>query len=499
MAIAEEDGQTAQYDTKPLGRLKAASRFIDRIYVERGIDSLQDNSQNKCSHGCPYFDPLSIQPILIRLHAAAAAHTKGRPVSSLFESQVEQIRTEFPALAREMNGQPVVYFDGAAGTQVHQTVISAITDYLCHRNANHEGLFATSLESDAMLAEVHQAAADFLGADDPDCVSFGPNMTTLTLALSRAMARQWQPSDEIIVTRLDHDANVRPWLLAAEDAGAVVKFVEIHREDCTLDLSSFEQALSKRTRLVAVGLASNAVGTINPLKQMIESAQAHGALTFVDAVHWGPHQLIDVAQLNCDFLACSAYKFFGPHIGMLWGRRGLLESMSAYKLRPASDSLPGKWMTGTQNHECLEGTLAAFHYLADLGRRVIDDDALSAREALKHAYRAIAEYESKLIWQLIDGLKQIPGIKVWGITDPARSAERLPTLALTHNKKTASQLARELASAGIFAWHGNYYALELTESLGLEPEGMLRLGVVHYNTQAEIVRVLEELERICGA
>lgn len=389
-----------------------------------------------------------------------------------------------------------MFFDGPAGTQVPQGVIDAIADYLSHRNANHGGLFATSRESGAMLDNAHRAAADFLGADDPDCVYFGPNMTTLTFALSRALAKTWQPGDEVVVTRLDHDANVTPWVLAAEGAGATVRYVEFNREDCTLDMQDFRAKLSDKTRLVAVGCASNSTGSVNPVREICAAAREVGASSFLDAVHHAPHALIDVAEFGCDFLACSAYKFFGPHIGIAWGRRELLESLTAYKLRPAPDDLPGKWMTGTQNHECIAGVLAAVEYLADLGRDFASDQTLDRRAALQASYRAVGEYERALVTQLLSGLREIGDVKVWGITDPARYGERLPTVSITHKRLAAAEIARRLGEAGIFVWHGNYYALQITETLGLEPDGMVRIGLVHYNTDEEVARLLQALNEL---
>lgn len=280
-----------------------------------------------------------------------------------------EARQQFPALLRQVNERTAVFLDGPAGTQVPQSVIDAITNYYVQHNANHGGAFVTSQESDDILRETHQAIADLLGASDPECVAFGANMTSLTFALSRALGQTWQSGDEIIVSRLDHDANVRPWVLAAEDAGAQVRFVEIRREDCTLDLDDLKSKLNERTRLVALGCASNSVGTINPYRDVIGWAHEVGALVFLDAVHYAPHALIDVESWDCDFLACSAYKFFGPHVGILWGKRKHLQSLTAYKLKTVPDSVPDKWMTGTQNHECLAGTLAAVNYLADIGHK----------------------------------------------------------------------------------------------------------------------------------
>lgn len=415
---------------------------------------------------------------------------------TLLEQHVGSLRQQFPALSREVNGRPAVFFDGPAGTQVPQRVIDALAHYLAHSNANYGGEFLTSRESDAMLDETHRAVADLLGANDPACVSFGPNMTTLTFALSRTLARRWRPGDEVVVTRLDHDANVTPWVLAARDAGVTVRYVDFRREDCTLDMESFRAQLSPRTRLVAVGCASNSTGSINPVREICAAAHAVGALTFLDAVHFAPHALVDVEDLGCDFLACSGYKFFGPHVGIMWGRRDLLESLIAYKVRPASNELPSKWMTGTQNHEGLAGTLEAVNYLAGVGRMVTRQPALSRREALQAAYAEIRQYETKLVGRLLSGLHEMPDVKIYGIVDPARLSERMPTVSITHRRWPAIEVARRIGEAGIFAWHGNYYALQITEVLGLEPQGMVRLGLVHYNTADEVDRCLEALRAL---
>lgn len=407
--------------------------------------------------------------------------------------QIEYCRRQFPALRRELGGQPAVYFDGPAGTQVPQGVIDAVSHYYRHNNANHGGLYATGRESDAVLDQAHQAMADVLGVDDPDTTCFGPNMTTLTFALSRALSRTWKAGDEVIVTRLDHDANVTPWVLAAQDVGATVKFVEIHREDCTLDLDDFRSKITDRTRLVAVGCASNSVGTINPVAEICQWARQAGALSFLDAVHFAPHALIDVESFGCDFLACSAYKFFGPHLGVMWGRRELLEELAAYKVRPATNSLPGKWMTGTQNHEGIAGSLAGVDYLADIGRRHAANESLDRRAALREAFAAIGEYERDLFGRMLAGLAELNEVAVWGIADLDRLTERLPTVSITHSRLRPAELAEYLGDHGIFVWHGNYYALQLTETLGLEPDGMVRIGLVHYNTATEVDRLLNAL------
>lgn len=406
---------------------------------------------------------------------------------------VEQCRRQFPALSRRVGERPAVFFDGPGGTQTPQRVIEAVGHYLGHTNANHGGLFATARESDQLLASAHLGLADFLGADGPDCIIFGQNMTSLTFALSRALARTWNKGDEIVVTRLDHDANVSPWVLAARDAGAVVRFAPLNDEDCTLNLDALRGLLNERTRLVAVGCASNAVGTINPVRDIADWAHRAGALVFLDAVHFAPHGLIDVQALGCDFLACSTYKFFGPHLGVLWGRRSLLETIEAYKVRPAASTLPDKWMTGTQSHEAIAGALAAVEYLADLGRTLTGNDALDRRAALREAYREIGVYERELVSRLLAGLDQLSAVKVWGITDLERLQERVATVSFTHERFSPAEMAEQLARAGFFTWHGNYYALELTEALGLEPEGMLRVGMVHYNTLTEVERLLEAL------
>lgn len=401
------------------------------------------------------------------------------------------IRARFPALNRLQNGEPVAYFDGPAGSQVPFQVADAVSRYLFSTNANRGAPFTTSLQSDELLNEAHKAVADFLGTPDPDCIAFGANMTTLTLALSRALGRTWKPGDEILVTQLDHDANVTPWVLAAKDAGAVVKHIRFHPEDCTLDLDDFEKKLTDKTRLLAVGYASNATGTVNPIKEMIEAAHSAGAMVFVDAVHYAPHRRIDVMDLDCDFLAVSAYKFFGPHVGVLFGKREHMESLTPYKLRPAPNSLPGKWMTGTQNHEGIAGTASAIEYLVSLSGTSAGE--ISRRDALKRSYQVIQKHEETLCGRLLSGLAELPRLKVWGITDPLRMSERVPTVSLTHESKSPGQLAMALAEQGLFCWPGNHYALPFTEAMGLEPGGTLRIGLLHYNTEGEVDRLLRAL------
>ncbi len=404
-------------------------------------------------------------------------------------------RQQFPALSRQIAGQPVVYLDGPAGSQVPQRVVDAVGQTLLEMNANHGGHFASSRESDAMLQSAHRAMADLLGTDSAEGTVFGANMTSLTFAFSRALARTWKPGDEIIVTRLDHDANVTPWVLAARDAGATVKRVSFRPQDCTLDLDELSRALSSRTRLVAVGCASNASGTINPVEEITSLAHQAGAQVYLDAVHFAPHGLIDVDRWGCDYLTCSAYKFFGPHVGVLWGRPELLEKVEPYKVRPAADTIPDRWMTGTQNHEGIAGVLAAIEYLADLGRRSAPA-AADRRSALAAAYSDIGAYERQLSRQLLAGLSELPSVKIWGITDAARLDERVPTVSITHRDIPAPQLAEQLGDRGIFAWHGNFYALEFSEALGLEPAGLVRLGLLHYNTAEEVERLLSVLREL---
>lgn len=406
------------------------------------------------------------------------------------ELDIDAIRTQFPALARAVAGRPVAHLDGPAGSQVPDRVLDAVTRYLTHQNANTHGSFLTARLSDSMLVQARQGVADLLGSDDPELVVFGPNMTTLTLALSRAMARRWSPGDEIVVTRLDHDANVTPWVLAARDAGATVHHVPFRPEDTTLDLDALHRCLGKRTRLVAVGAASNATGTINPVRAICSAAHAVDAEVFVDAVHFAPHGAIDVQAWGCDYLSCSAYKFFGPHVGMLWGRREPMAELPVYQVRPAGDAMPDRWMTGTQNHEGIAGTLAAIDYLADLGRDT-GSPGTSRREGLVEAFDRIGRYERALARRLLEGLSRNEAVRIYGITDLDRLAERTPTISFTHRDLTPREVAERLGEQGIFVWEGNYYALEVTEQLGLEPDGMVRVGMLHYNTADEVDRLVD--------
>jgi len=400
------------------------------------------------------------------------------------------LRAQFPSLALRQNGQPVVFLDGPGGTQVPQRVIDAVTGYYREMNANDSGAFLTSRRSDAMLAEAHRAAADFINAASPDEVKFGLNMTTHTFHLSRSVGATLQPGDEVVVTVLDHEANVSPWE-ALQELGVVVRRVDIRTDDVTLDLADLERKLNSRTRLVAIGYASNAVGTINPVAEIVRRAHDVGALAYVDAVHYAPHGPIDVQALDADFLVMSAYKFFGPHVGVLYGKAGVLERLPAYKVRPAHD----RFETGTQNHEGIAGTLAALEYLAEVGERA--GAGSDRRERLRTGMTAIKAYERTLSETLMSGLKRIPAVRVWGISDPARFAERTPTFAIRLGDMPPLETARRLGDRGIFVWDGDFYAQALIERLGLfDTGGVVRIGMTHYNTIKEVDRLLDALEAL---
>jgi cysteine desulfurase family protein (TIGR01976 family) len=426
------------------------------------------------------------------------------------------VRSQFPSLAQTVNGHPAAFLDGPGGTQVPQRVIDAISAYLSHDNANTAGAYATSRHTDAMIARARGAMAGFLhcGADE---IVFGPNMTTLTFAISRAIGRELKAGDEILVTRLDHDANVSPWTTMAEDRGITVRWAEFNVADCTLDMADLASKINKNTKLVAVGYASNGVGTINPVKEIVRLAHNVGALAYIDAVHYAPHGLIDVAALDCDFLVCSTYKFFGPHMGVLYGKREHLQRFRPYKVRPNTNAIPNCWEWGTLNHECIAGIEACVEYIADLGRksraslegpfdsaqgrqpgRLSPHTQLTDRRgAIEAAYAIIHEHEHALLEKMMSGLKAIPGLKIYGITDPARFNDRCPTFAVRIEGHSPLELATKLGERGIFTWDGNYYALNLTEWLDVEKSGgFLRIGLAHYNTADEVDRVLAALHEI---
>jgi cysteine desulfurase family protein (TIGR01976 family) len=410
------------------------------------------------------------------------------------------IRQQFPSLDR-----PAVFLDNPAGTQIAKQSLERINRYLLECNANHGGAFATSQDSDELLHEAHAAMADFLNASSPDEIAFGANMTTLTLHLSRSLARTLSPGDELVVTRLDHDANISPWLLVAEERSCHVTWVDFDVEDCTLKLDDFEKALEREPKIVAFGYASNATGTINPARQLTKLAKEAGALVYIDAVQYAPHGPIDVQALGCDFLVCSAYKFFGPHAGALYGKLDLLEDLKAYKVRPAPDEPPGKWMTGTQNHEGIAGILGALEYFEWLAGWFADEQKLSLagegyagrRLNLKAAMTAIRAYEFELSRALIEAVESVPGTHIHGLTDRKRLDERVPTVSFTLEGRHPRKIAEALGKAGFYVWDGNYYALAVTERLGVESNGgMVRVGPVHYNTLDEIARFGEALKEI---
>ena len=410
---------------------------------------------------------------------------------------VTNIRRQFPALQEAYNGRPAIFFDNPGGTQVPQRVIDAMVDYFTRRNANTHGAFETSARTDAVIDEARQAAADLLGAQ-PNEIIFGNNMTSLTFHLSRSLAREIRPGDEIVVTRLDHDANIAPWMALARDTGASLQMVDVDLENCTLDLDHLHSLITTRTKLVAVGYASNLSGTINDVKTITEWAHEADALCFVDAVQYAPHGLIDVQEIGCDFLACSSYKFFGPHVGILYGKAEHLARLTAYKVRPASDAAPDKWETGTKNHEGLAGMTAAVDYIAELGS-VYGRALFSAprREKLQAAWLEIERYEQMLIERLIGGIQVINGARIYGITKSADWKSRVATVSIRKEGTTPQQLAEALAAENIFAWDGNCYALALSEALGVEESGgLLRLGLVHYNTLDEVDQALRVIERV---
>jgi len=411
------------------------------------------------------------------------------------------LRARFPALAIEQDGRPVALFDGPGGTQVPDAVIEAVSRYYRESNANHEGTFLTSRRSDAIVADAHNALADFLNAEDAEAVKLGANMTTLTMHVARSITAMLGPGDEIVVTGLDHEANVGPWRSAAADRGITVRTVPIRPDDVTLDIEAFDRLLHERPRLVAFGWASNAFGTINPVAELVRRAHEAGALTYVDAVHAAPHLPIDVAAVGTDFLACSAYKFFGPHVGVLYGRREALDALPTYKLRPAHD----RFETGTGNFEGYAGARAAVEYIAEVGRAYgttfADQFAhmTAGRRRESHAgMAAIRAYELTLFARLLDGLESIPGIRVWGITDRGRMDQRTPTAAITFARATPEVAATALGDRGIATWWGDFYAVGPVEALGLQPAGVLRIGLTHYNTADEVDRLLGELEEIAA-
>lgn len=407
------------------------------------------------------------------------------------ESFAERIRRDFPVFGREIGGRTIAFFDGPGGSQVPRQVATAMAEYLTLHNANTHGHFATSEETDDIIAGARRAMADFVGGA-PDEIVFGANMTTLTFHLSRALGRAWGPGDEVIVTALDHQANVAPWRRMAADAGMEVRVVPFDPATLELDYDALASLLSQRTRLLAIGAASNALGTVNDVRRAAEMARAVGALTFVDAVHFAPHRRGDVAEMGCDFLACSAYKFFGPHAGVLWGRRELLERFEPYKVQPASNAVPERWEAGTQNHEAMAGTAAAVDWIASIA----GDGAPDRREALRRAFAAMEAHESALFRTLEDGLRAIPGVRLHGV---ARGRPRTPTAGFTVDGTPPDEVARRLSREGVFVWNGDFYATTVCDTLGLSDcGGLVRAGIAPYTTGDDVRRLLAGVAEIAG-
>jgi cysteine desulfurase family protein (TIGR01976 family) len=413
---------------------------------------------------------------------------------------LEVVRQQFPSLNR-----PAIFLDNPAGTQISKQSLDRINRYLLEHNANHEGMFETSRKSDEVLHEAHTAMADFLNASRPGEIIFGNNMTTLTLHISRSLARILQTGDNILVTRLDHDANISPWMLIAEDKGCNLIWVDMDVEEGTLDLDDFAKALEHKPKIAAFGYASNLLGTINPVKKLTKMAHDAGALVYIDAVQYAPHGPIDVQEIDCDFLVCSSYKFFGPHAGALYGKYDLLNELKAYKVRPASNELPYKFETGTQNHEGIAGVLGALEYFEWLGGQFGDEQADSWKEAgfsgrrltFKHAMSTIRAYEYELSKALIGAIESVPGTRIYGVTDLNRLDERVPTVSFTLEGKDPAKIADAIGKQSIYVWNGHNYALAIVERLGLlEAGGMIRVGPVHYNTLDEIERFKEALLQV---
>jgi cysteine desulfurase family protein (TIGR01976 family) len=408
---------------------------------------------------------------------------------------VERQRALFPALSLTQGDQPIVFFDGPGGTQVPDSVIDAVSRYYRTSNANHGGLFETSRRSDAIVDAAHEAVADLLGADGRDEIAFGQNMTSLTFHASRTIGAVLQPGDEIVVTGLDHEANIGPWATLAAERGLAIRTWEPRLEDCTLRLEDLDALLGSRTRLVAFGWASNAVGTINPVAEIVRRVHAAGAWTYVDAVHAAPHVAIDVAAVETDFLACSVYKFFGPHVGALYASGAIRERLPTLKIRPAED----RFETGTGNHEGYAGTLAAVEYLADVGAETGGAGA-TRRERIVAGLTAIRAHEMDLYRRLADGLESIPGLRLYGIRDRSAFDRRTPTAALTLDGLDPASIAKALGDEGIAVWNGDFYATGLIERLGLlGTGGVVRIGLTHYNTAAEVDRVVGALAGIAEA
>lgn len=410
---------------------------------------------------------------------------------------VKEIRKEFPSLKEKFDGRPAMFFDNPGGTQVPKRVIDAISDYLKRKNSNTHGVFETSILTDLTIEEAHKAGADFLGAE-PEEIIFGQNMTTLTFHISRSLAKEIKEGDEIIVTRLDHDANISPWLLMAEEKRAKIVWADINPEDCTLNMDDLKKKINEKTKIIAVCYASNAVGTVNDVKMIVKWAKEVGALTYIDAVQFAPHGFIDVKEIDCDFLVCSAYKFFGPHLGILYGKKEHLEKLIPYKARPVPDILPEKWETGTLNHEGMAGFISAVEYIGDIGVKYGSAKKESSRrEKIKKAFEAIEDYERELMVCLLERLSEIKDLKIYGIKEKAKLNQRVPVFSMRKEGFHPKEIAKILATENIFCWNGHFFAIEIVKRLGLEEKGgLLRIGLVHYNTKEEIEKFVSVIKKI---
>ncbi len=406
---------------------------------------------------------------------------------------IDRVRREFPALTRTHDGRPRIFMDNPAGTQLPRRVVDAVTNALVDAASNYGGFFGSSRNAEAIYRRAHGAMADFVNARSPNEIVVGQSMTALTLHLSRSLGRRFSPGDEIIVTRMDHEGNVSPWLLLAEDRGLVVRWLPFDRDTWKVEPGDLEALLGPRTRLLALSCASNLTGSINDVAALAALARSAGAMTYADAVQLAPHQCIDVRALGCDFLVCSSYKFFGPHLGVLWGRGELLDELAAYKARCAPDAPPGKWESGTPQTELLAGLAACVDYHDWLGGQVSGEE--SRRGRIEAAYRAATDHEARLVTRLIDGVRAIPGAAIHGIVNPNRVGERVPTVSMTHGRVSPPQVAELLARAGVCVWSGHNYALEVVRQLGIdEATGVVRIGLAHYNTEEEVDATLAALE-----
>ncbi len=408
-------------------------------------------------------------------------------------ASVQDIRSHFPALRRKHGSRPVAFLDGPGGTQVPGAVVDRMADYLYHHNANTHWKYPTSAETDALIQSAREALADFVNGA-PEEIVFGANMTTLTFHLGRALGRGWGKDDEIVVTELDHHANVAPWRALEQERGVRVVVARMRPEDGTLDLEDLESKISSRTRLVAIGAASNALGTISDLRGVAAAARLRGALLFVDAVHYAPHALVDVGALGCDLLACSAYKFYGPHVGVLYGRHDLLASLDVPKLRPAPDTAPERLETGTQNHEGIVGAAAAVNFLASLAVPA-PGESLSRRAALERVFAELHSRGQALITRLYTGLQAVPGVTVYG---PLPSAPRTPTVAFVVKDRPSDEVARELVSRGLFLSNGDFYAQTIVERLGHGKDGVVRAGCACYTSDDEVERLIAAVAEIAS-